>query len=311
MSEITLPKPRLSTYLCGNCGREFSDRDERNAHFDTTGHGLRRFSQAHPVTERTVPFQAAVEAPAHRWSEDDEENEHYARQAETVKSEPIEGQDEAIAYAKTYDGDFEFMVSMKAKCLRPAPRLSEKMVAGILRCKARDASPAGPANVRQNKFAGPCGNCRNEVPAEAGRIEKVNGRWTAYHLDGTCPAKAAESDGEGRKSTTPPTATPDVEAGRYAVETEEGHLAFYRVDRPTEGRWAGYTFLKVQASDELHPIKGAAAKAILTKIAVDPKGAMLRYGLELGHCGHCGRTLTDETSRAAGIGPVCRENLGW
>ncbi|MES2342166.1 MAG: DUF6011 domain-containing protein [Pseudomonadota bacterium] len=25
----------------------------------------------------------------------------------------------------------------------------------------------------------------------------------------------------------------------------------------------------------------------------------------MGECGRCGRTLTDEASRAAGIGPVC------
>lgn len=29
------------------------------------------------------------------------------------------------------------------------------------------------------------------------------------------------------------------------------------------------------------------------------------YGQELGHCGLCGRELTDDESRAAGIGPVC------
>jgi hypothetical protein len=105
---------------------------------------------------------------------------------------------------------------------------------------------------------------------------------------------------------------PEVPAGRYAVETEEGHLAFYRVDRPTEGRWAGYVFVKVQASDDYHPIKGAAQRdAILRKIAVDAPGAARRYGLELGSCGICGRTLTDETSRAHGIGPVCRERTGW
>jgi hypothetical protein len=102
----------------------------------------------------------------------------------------------------------------------------------------------------------------------------------------------------------------DVPAGRYAVDTEAGHLAFYRVDRPTDGKWAGYTFVKVQASDELHPVRGGAAKAVLAKIAVDPTAAMLRYGQEIGKCGHCGRTLTDETSRELGIGPVCRAQLG-
>lgn len=36
-----------------------------------------------------------------------------------------------------------------------------------------------------------------------------------------------------------------------------------------------------------------------------------RNGRELGHCGVCGRTLTDEESRARGIGPICAENNGW
>ncbi len=104
---------------------------------------------------------------------------------------------------------------------------------------------------------------------------------------------------------------PDVPAGRYAVE-HEGVLKFYRVDKPTEGRWAGFTFLKVQASDELHPIKNFDYKrTILTEIAIDPKAASERYGQELGHCGICGRTLTDEESRAIGIGPVCRSNSDW
>ena len=106
---------------------------------------------------------------------------------------------------------------------------------------------------------------------------------------------------------------PDVPAGRYAVDGEDGTLKFYRVDRPTEGRWAGYTFVKVQASDELHPVKGRiASAAILNKIvAVGPQEAMLRYGREIGSCGHCGRTLTNEESRERGIGPVCAGKMGW
>lgn len=108
-----------------------------------------------------------------------------------------------------------------------------------------------------------------------------------------------------------PTDLPDVPAGRYAIEVD-GTLKFYVVDRPTEGRWAGYTFLKVQASDETHDIRNASVrKAILTNIARDPQGAMLRYGKEIGKCGHCGRTLTNEESRAAGIGPICAGKMGW
>lgn len=97
---------------------------------------------------------------------------------------------------------------------------------------------------------------------------------------------------------------PVVAEGRYAIETPDG-VKFYKVSRPTEGRWAGYTFLDAQASDDFWPIKAVASKvAILSAIAADPD-ALARYGRLLGVCGVCGRTLTDEESRANGIGPVC------
>lgn len=108
-------------------------------------------------------------------------------------------------------------------------------------------------------------------------------------------------------------ATPDVPAGRYAVLNDEGVLRFYTVDRPTEGRWAGYVFVSVWASDERHPVKGYAARnAILNKIKeAGVQEAAERFGREIGQCSICGRTLTDETSRSIGIGPVCREKTGW
>jgi hypothetical protein len=105
----------------------------------------------------------------------------------------------------------------------------------------------------------------------------------------------------------------EVPAGRYAVTGEDGTTKFYRVDRPTEGRWVGYVFVKVQAGDDLYNVYNRQARnTILAKIAADGvQEAMLRYGREIGNCGHCGRTLTNEESRAAGIGPVCRGKMGW
>lgn len=98
---------------------------------------------------------------------------------------------------------------------------------------------------------------------------------------------------------------PKVAKGYYAVEVD-GVLKFYRVDRPTEGKWAGYTFLSVQASDDFWPIKNRDQKrAILELIEADPKAAGARYGQEIGRCWKCHRTLTDATSRANGIGPDC------
>jgi hypothetical protein len=106
---------------------------------------------------------------------------------------------------------------------------------------------------------------------------------------------------------------PDIPAGRYAiVDPLDDVLKFYRVDKPTEGKWQGFTFLSVYASDEQYPIKNKEhKKAIMDEIAKNPEAAMSRYGLEIGKCGICGRTLTDETSRARGIGPICAAKEGW
>ena len=104
----------------------------------------------------------------------------------------------------------------------------------------------------------------------------------------------------------------NVPAGRYAVTGNDNQTVFVKVDRPTEGQWAGRIFVKIQAGDDLHRTSRTTADALLGKIAADGvQAAMLRYGREIGSCGHCGRTLTNEESRAAGIGPVCRDKMGW
>lgn len=104
---------------------------------------------------------------------------------------------------------------------------------------------------------------------------------------------------------------PNIPEGRYAVEMV-GVLKFYEVDRPTQGKWAGYTFVSHQVSDDHFPVRGAAAKAVLAAIEeAGPRNAGVRYGHEIGRCSICNRTLTDETSRALGVGPVCAEKVGW
>lgn len=100
-----------------------------------------------------------------------------------------------------------------------------------------------------------------------------------------------------------------VPSGHYAIITESV-TKFYRVDAVTEGRWKGYTFVKAQASDELHNIRNPKVRLeILTAIAADVRGALIRYGMEIGKCGVCHRTLTDPISRTYGIGPKCRGDL--
>lgn len=104
---------------------------------------------------------------------------------------------------------------------------------------------------------------------------------------------------------------PDVPAGRYALDTPNG-VRFYVVDRPTKGKWSGYTFVNVLASDQRWPVRDKRERMrILSEIEADPRAASIRYGHEIGRCGICNRTLTDEQSRAAGIGPVCAGRMSW
>lgn len=111
-----------------------------------------------------------------------------------------------------------------------------------------------------------------------------------------------------------------IPAGRYAVPGTDGKLRFVVVDKPESNpKWRGYTFVRVMASDEEHRLGMARpghkyygkSPELVQAIAANPKEAAIRYGHELGQCGICGRTLTDEESRARGIGPVCAEKVGW
>jgi hypothetical protein len=104
-----------------------------------------------------------------------------------------------------------------------------------------------------------------------------------------------------------PAGTPDVPAGRYAVRNGAGEFEFFKIDKPTEGRWAGRTFVKRQAGDDLIDVRDRSRRVgILAAIlAVGAREASIAYGRELGVCGVCGRTLTVPESIAAGIGPVC------
>lgn len=104
----------------------------------------------------------------------------------------------------------------------------------------------------------------------------------------------------------------DVPAGHYAVTGEDGTTDFYRVDRPADGRWAGYIFVQLQLSETYQRVPLRNIQTILDKIAKDgPEQASKRYGKELGRCGVCNRTLTNNESIEAGIGPVCAAKHNW
>ncbi len=111
-----------------------------------------------------------------------------------------------------------------------------------------------------------------------------------------------------KSAAVAPSSLPDVPAGHYSLDsTGHNDLVFYRVDRPTTGTYAGRVFVKLVVGgkpDSNVPYRNiAGVLARIAEVGIDVAGAT--YGRELGQCRRCNRTLTDETSRAAGIGPEC------
>ena len=115
-----------------------------------------------------------------------------------------------------------------------------------------------------------------------------------------------------------------IPSGRYALDsvpdaTGATHTVFWQLDKPEAGRWARWAFLKVQRGPEtgrfstIRPDRMATAKcaSVLERLAKDPRIAAIRYGQEIGECAICGRALTEEGSREAGIGPICARKVGW
>jgi hypothetical protein len=170
-----------------------------------------------------------------------------------------------------------------------------------------------------------CGNCKDDHPTAAmvqmcyRRAGKLNaGAKTEQKLHnhelGFRPAAERREDNRRSIFRQIRAIGERLEAGGYAIYNRAGgenDISFYEVVRPTEGKWAGGTFVNRRASDEHLKLSAEEQLRVLTAIVADPMGAQLLFGQKLGICGVCSRTLTTKASRDRGIGPVCARNKGY
>lgn len=106
----------------------------------------------------------------------------------------------------------------------------------------------------------------------------------------------------------------DLPAGFYAVPGGDTRLKVV-VNKPTSGRWDGFTFVHdgaeygartkygMQAPDGTY--RGKIEDQLRTIVA-DPQAAGRAYAAITTRCYRCNRKLEDETSVELGIGPICR-----
>lgn len=105
--------------------------------------------------------------------------------------------------------------------------------------------------------------------------------------------------------------TSGVPKGRYCIDID-GTQKFYRWEKKRSGRYKNQWYLDQQASDRFFRVANPEWERIFKVIIMqDIDKSRRRYGKLLGYCGVCGRTLTNEVSRAYGIGPECRSRFGF
>lgn len=102
-----------------------------------------------------------------------------------------------------------------------------------------------------------------------------------------------------------------IPAGRYAI-VMNSQLCFIVVDKPTKGKWAGYTFVATLEGDNRRRVKNPALRAEILGIILltGVEAAAREYGHHRNECGFCRHGLTDAFSRYFGVGPVCRRRHG-
>jgi hypothetical protein len=139
---------------------------------------------------------------------------------------------------------------------------------------------------------------------DGGSVSRYYAAAAINYLKHWCPIIARPDDPAGR-----------VPSGKYAVADEDGVVRFYDVDKPTDGRWKGWTFLSsltgAPGSWRETRVPRATRDKVLAAIADDVEGSARLFGQKHQACGQCGSPLSNVRSRAAGYGETCAEKRGW
>lgn len=177
------------------------------------------------------------------------------------------------------------------------------------------ASANGRGTLPFNRYSGRCVLCQGEVAAQAGTYRRgKGGGWETLHLPGECPAMGtAEAAAIAKPRRTWHEIIGTTPDGYYAIPSVTGSndLTFLRVGTnkgTVNPANKGKRFVKhiVGGNGEFGNLTVEwVEKAIDAINTLGPRDCQVLYGQEIGSCGRCGRELTDETSRARGLGPEC------
>lgn len=211
--------------------------------------------------------------------------------------------EKAVAYLRTLlaerDGDLVEGIRLGLNAHREAGTLSAKVVSDAI-----DALKAIPV-------AKCCQHADEDHQAGVGCTARLDAEvW--------CPCKRRQDAPTPGAGTIDRAALEAIPAGRYLVgET------FVRVDRPAEGQWAGFVFVKVSKDADgdghraalLNPNARTAKvdeahRSVVEALVEDAWSHAIAYARSQHACGICNRKIETKESIERGIGPVCAAKFG-
>ncbi|MFH8483013.1 DUF6011 domain-containing protein [Streptomyces sp. NPDC018055] len=149
-----------------------------------------------------------------------------------------------------------------------------------------------------NKYAGNCVDCRGRIAEEQGETFKRDNKWVVRHTGGTCPEKEAPAPAPEPDPVTQEGMYRRADGEMFRVKTSDaGRLYAEHFHLPADGRRARLEYEK----GAIFTLRAA------DRMTVDQAA---EFGRKIGACIVCGRRLIKPKSIAAGIGPVCAENIG-
>ncbi len=234
----------------------------------------------------------ADEAPAPRGNGNGSSN--YTGQAATGASEPQQRFIASLARDLGWT-DHATKVALDAcKTKAAASKLIDAMKAEVTKARREGTAPARPerkATERQVEFLS---DLLNERAHDLGELDPAELSF----------ARASELIGQLMNAPRAAVAAHGIREGRYAYTADGGATAdHYRVRR--DGKIVVWT-----AGGEW-PYTGKGLNEALTWIKANPREAAELFGQLTESCGRCGRDLSDDDSRARGLGPICAGKTDW
>ena len=188
---------------------------------------------------------------------------------------------DAFAWMRAKAESFEFAQSM-LDAFNCYGSLTEKQLAAVLRCVARDIERAEARKVEAAERAANAPVCdvsaitTTFAHAKAKGIKRPKMRLAGY--------KFSEAPATGRNA-----------GALYVVRVSDDQY----MGKVQDGKFSRVRECSV------------AEEAEIVAVSSDPHNAAIAYGRRTGECCICGRELTSHASIEAGIGPICAEKFGW